>query len=150
MRRWFSISVAASLLWMAGCSADQDTDSADQIKPGTVRDLQGTWHMTFLEEGGNRGPVSGNVILTVTPDQMTLKGEVMSERGTDPLDLQGSYTLDRSKEPKAFTWTTQRGVLMGIYKIQGDALQICTAGERPTDFTTTGQPGRTLMIFSHK
>lgn len=81
---------------------------------------------------------------------VTFAGEYVTVSKYFGLDYNTKYTIDETKSPKQFDMTInelakkvlkfQDGTIKGIYKIDGDTLEMCLAGSpdapRPTEFIT--------------
>ena len=63
----------------------------------------------------------------------------------------GTFTLDPSRKPKGIDVTPEDGKpILGIYQIDGDTHKVCLAEpgrERPTEFTTQPESGRSLYVM---
>jgi uncharacterized protein (TIGR03067 family) len=118
-------------------------------KPKTDAELiQGTWRVVRGEVKGKAVPEL--LIQTLNP-HVTLSGNKITWNvgsGTPLPNLEGVFHLDASKTPKTMDIVVfdkvknQRMVVLGIYKLDGDALEICHAvepsqpAERPKEFKT--------------
>jgi uncharacterized protein (TIGR03067 family) len=121
-------------------------------KPKTDAELiQGTWRVVQGEVKGKAVPEL--LIQTLNP-HVTLSGNNITWNvgsGTPLPNLEGVFHLDASKTPKAMDIVVfdkvknQRIVVLGIYKLDGDALEICHAVEpsqpaqRPKEFKTDAE-----------
>jgi uncharacterized protein (TIGR03067 family) len=113
-------------------------EPAKEKKPGEK--LLGTWKATSIIYNGEEvlGDSVQNLKVTFTADKLSVSGE-----GAE-LDRYGkfSYALDPAKAQAIdlkFQIGEDKGArLPGIFKVEGDALQICViltiGGERPTEF----------------
>lgn len=98
--------------------------------------LVGTWKITYLEEDGEQAPqfIIDSVTFIFSKEKVVLDG------GDRKLDIQ--YKIDTTTDPKQmdFTITEEPAPILGIYKIDGDKLEMCfeaNAGRdigRPTKF----------------
>jgi RNA polymerase sigma factor (sigma-70 family) len=120
--------------------------------------IQGTWVMIAQETNGQEVAPDQGVKLVITADTMITvypKGDRReaedAKNGTD----RASYKIDSAREPKTIDFTPVDGIQKGktrsgIYRIDGDTLQICTdpsGGSRPTEFDTTPGSHHRLMIL---
>jgi uncharacterized protein (TIGR03067 family) len=71
--------------------------------------------------------------------------------------LEGTYTVDTSKDPKEFDLTNADGnVMVGIYKLEGDELTLCfrkldPAAGRPQKFEASDPgSGRMLVVLKRE
>ena len=117
-----------------------------QPVPGGVQDLQGTWPVLAIENGGEAVPAeeAAAAKLIIKKNHYELSGREGTSRGT--------FSVDQSRKP----WQMQiqpegsadEGVLIkGIYELNNGVLQVCygvPGGERPSDFSTTNSE-RTLI-----
>jgi uncharacterized protein (TIGR03067 family) len=65
-------------------------------------------------------------------------------------EINGTYRLDPSKQPKEITSVADGKTMAGIYQLDGDNLKICFAwfGEaRPRDFVTKAGSRTRLAIY---
>jgi uncharacterized protein (TIGR03067 family) len=118
-------------------------------KPKTDESLiQGTWRVV---RGYVKGKAVPDVLIQTLNPHVTLSGNKISWNvgpGTPLPNLEGVFHLDASKTPKTMDIVVfdkaknQRMVVLGIYKLEGDALEICHAvepsqpAERPKEFKT--------------
>jgi uncharacterized protein (TIGR03067 family) len=126
-------------------------DTPKEKKP--AEKLLGTWKATSILYNGEEvlGDSVQNLKVTFTADKLTVSGE-----GAE-LDRYGkfSYGLDPTK-PQAidlkFQIGTDKGASVpGIFKIDGEELQLCVAltigAERPTEFKSTESSNIALAKF---
>jgi RNA polymerase sigma factor (sigma-70 family) len=117
----------------------------DLIKEDLKR-LEGTWHMVACEEGG-KVLAPGN---TNPNDFFTFEGTTLffksGHRG-----LEGTFTIDPSKNPKWMDQAFKTNVFKGIYELKGDTLRVylgAPGGERPMQFKT--KAGEKLWLRTFK
>jgi uncharacterized protein (TIGR03067 family) len=123
--------------------------SEGPAKPKTDEALiQGTWKVVRGEVKGKAVP---DLLIQNLNPHVTLSGNKITWNvglGTPLPNLEGVFHLDASKTPKTIDVVVfdkvknQRMVVLGIYKLDGDALEICQAvepkqpAERPKEFKT--------------
>ena len=86
------------------------------------------------------------------------KGDEITVMLQGQLFMKAKFTLDPSKTPKTIDYSVTGGpyagkTQLGIYELDGDKVKFCfsTPGkERPTDFTTKANDGRTLSIWKRE
>jgi RNA polymerase sigma factor (sigma-70 family) len=105
-------------------------------KPKTDQEqLQGTWTAVEVWSGQQALPAAGI--------QFTFAGDRCTGRFGDML-LPTTYRLEPSRDPKEIDFSLDPGGNMpGIYRLQGDRLQLCMnmgGPERPTDLTKKPDP----------
>ncbi len=121
--------------------------------------IQGTWLNIAQETNGEEVSPAKDRKLVITAEMMSSEytgadqrlAEEDRKNGTD----KASYKIDPSREPKTIDITPVAGsrkgkVAAGIYRIDGDTLQICfdTDGpDRPTEFDTRPGDHNRLMVF---
>jgi uncharacterized protein (TIGR03067 family) len=134
----------AAILLLAAAPPD-DATKADRDK------FLGTWEIASLEAGGKKESEANlkDLRMVYTADGYTLK------MGRETV-VQGTYTLDPTKSPKAIDLKDAGGpdrgkAQLGIYQFEGDTLKICVekAGEkrRPAVFATRPNTGLQLMVL---
>ena len=112
--------------------------------------LQGEWVMVSGQRDGQAFPEN----LRATFKRVA-KGDETTVTMSDQIFLKAKFTLDPSKKPKAIDYSVTGGPYAGktqpgIYEFDGDQVKFCfsTPGkERPTDFTTKQNDGRTLSSW---
>jgi uncharacterized protein (TIGR03067 family) len=112
--------------------------------------LQGEWLMVSGERDGQPFPEefrrSFRRVAQGDETTVTMGAQVF---------LKASFVLNPSKQPKAIDYSVSGGVYagktqLGIYECDGDQVKFCfsTPGkERPSDFTTKQNDGRTLTSW---
>lgn len=125
--------------------------AADQPAPGAKDQerLQGTWRVVALENEGKPVPAEAikGATLTFTKDQYELKG------GRE--EFRGRFKLHATQEPRGIDSTfveadgKEKGVAVGIYKLEGDRLTICWRQgdkDRPREFGSKPESGLRLLV----
>jgi uncharacterized protein (TIGR03067 family) len=139
--------IVLSLLTVCCLIAAEPTPEA--VKKEMAR-FDGEWAM-----------VSGERDAMALPDDLVKSAKRVAKDGETTVTIGGTtfmkakYTVDPSKKPKTIDYTLTDGPnkgkkQLGIYEIDGETLKFCSAGpgaERPTDFTTKADSGRTLSIW---
>ncbi len=161
--------LAAAVLLLGGLAAS-GAFASDPIKPvNAEREREGGKKETDLDRmrddwvfesaeaiGGSNGIHQG------WKSVVTFAGEYVTVSKYLGLDYSTRYTIDESKSPKQFDMTVPElakkvlnfkdGSIKGIYKIDGDTLEMCLAGSpdapRPTEFATG--PGLNQFRFTLK
>jgi uncharacterized protein (TIGR03067 family) len=121
--------------------------------------IQGTWVMIAQETNGQEVPPDKDLKIVITADMMSTvytegyrqQAEDDRRNGMDKV----SYKIDPSREPKIIDFTPVVGVQKGkprtgIYRIDGDTLQICYDPDgrtRPTEFDTKQGDHYRLTVF---
>jgi uncharacterized protein (TIGR03067 family) len=128
--------------WERGTALNTRTDDRER--------LQGTWKAVAVEWDGEPRPPEtvrqADYTFVFAGDKAHLKRN--ARPGRPALDVEMSYYLDSTKDPKQIDYmlmTDQRNAWFGIYRFEGDFLRICgqldptDRVERPTGFVT--RPG---------
>jgi len=126
-----------------GARADDNTDVGKELKK-----FQGIWTFESVETGGKEIPAAGFKGMTVTfeGDKFTVK------KGNEVIQA-ATQKLDPSRSPKTLDVTVTEGlnkgaVMLGIYEISGDTLNVCFDPEgkkRPTEFKSASG-SQTLVV----
>jgi uncharacterized protein (TIGR03067 family) len=127
--------------------------AADAAPDAVKKELalfDGEWTMVSGERDGMHLPDD----LVKTAKRVAKDGETTVTIGGSTF-LKAKYTVDPSKKPKTIDYTLTDGPnkgkkQLGIYEIDGDLVKICFASpdaERPTEFTTKADSGRTLSVW---
>jgi uncharacterized protein (TIGR03067 family) len=128
------------------CAAQEGKD--DLVKQ-ELKKFQGTWTLVAIEQDGKKAPEEK---LKEAALKITMKGTSFVFKAGDKTAAEGSFTIDPSKKPKQLDaeGTNPGGKkekTLGIYRFEGDTLQICfvpEGKERPTEFKTAADSGRIL------
>lgn len=114
--------------------------------------LQGTWQVSFHEEKGVKSPADGTHTVTFTGNKIHQLHKV-----TNGADFQYSFKLDATKNPAEIDLTIIKAgnekdqgevgkTVLGIYRLDGDHLKLCTDPTvRPTTFDTQGKRRDTVL-----
>ena len=109
-----------------------------------VKNIQGTWQVTYSEDSGR-----------VAPDEM-LKGlQMIFDETTMTMDLRGrkndsTYQIDPSNDPKTIDMKNNGRTSLGIYDLQGGTLRICLSegsDKRPTAFDSQPNSANDVVII---
>jgi len=116
-----------ALLWLAACASPEPAPRLG----GDYARLEGTWVVTYNEAYGWPLPERNGALFVINGDRI--------KRSTDAGDQR--FSLDESATPKRIDfYDEQQAAILGIYRLDGDELVICTnggAGEvRPSRFRT--------------
>jgi uncharacterized protein (TIGR03067 family) len=112
--------------------------------------LQGAWRQVYCEADGVEDPPDDIGIESTT----TIEGYAFTVRAPDgAIVLEGKFSLDASRDPKAIDWIDSIGpdagkVLPASYAVDRERFTFVAGAEgapRPTSFAT--KPGETLRCF---
>lgn len=112
--------------------------------------LQGEWIMVSGQRDGQAFPEDLRASF-----KRVAKGDETTVTMGGQLFLSAKFVLDPSKKPKTIDYSVTGGpyagkTQLGIYECDGDQVKFCfsTPGkERPTDFTTKQNDGRTMSSW---
>jgi len=122
----------------AGVVAGGD-DKAD------LKKFAGTWSVELAKKGGKELPEDEvkKVRFTFTADKMTFS---MGDKSKD-----GSFKIDPTKKPAQIEVMIEDKSHPGIYKFEGDKLQMCVGDtERPTEFKSEDGSKTMLIILKRE
>jgi uncharacterized protein (TIGR03067 family) len=110
--------------------------------------LQGVWQVLAVYAFGKKGPAEAikGMTYTFTGDTLVI---APAEPGSNS---EFTITLDPAKKPKKIDLKIIKGpgkgeTMVGIYDLDGDALEICFADKvRPTDFVTKAKSGAGVAL----
>jgi uncharacterized protein (TIGR03067 family) len=116
-----------------------------------VKRFQGAWTIESSITGGKELPPEDLKTLIVT-----FEGDKHTVKAGDELIQVGTQKIDPSKSPKTIDVTMTEGpnkgnVMLGIYKFDGDTLEVCFDPQgktRPTEFKSA--PGSENFVNVHK
>lgn len=152
-RRFRNVALALLLLTAAGRKADlYGQPGCGPEKPvgngeppvaaqRELSELRGTWELTGLEQsvinGNPQPPRERKVIVAIRDGKLIIPGEAL---GVGRLEL--TLNLDPQQEPKVVDLVSPKlGTLLGIYRLDGDALTFyADVGKRPAAFPTEPDP----------
>jgi len=120
-----------------------------EAPPTLHQQILGDWVVVRLTIGeGKDAPIRDDArILRFGPKEI----EILIN-GVAQANETADYTLDTNKTPPSFDLSPRSGKGMkieGIVKVEGDTLTLCISpgGNRPTTFTTSGNPLQAIMYF---
>ena len=120
----------------------------DDAKDQTEK-LQGSWQMTKGVRGGQPVPVEKveKIKVEITNDKIIIRDDSGERLAT--------FKIDSTKKPAQFdiTLANQEVPSLGIYKLVGDILTICSAnsGEsRPTEFESKEGSKTALLVLERQ
>jgi uncharacterized protein (TIGR03067 family) len=130
-----------SALFCAGLLLAQDA-SVDEKNQQELEKLSGEWVVHYSEHNGAKVTSRG------LPITYAVKGSEYTMSLPMGKTRKVPFKIDASKEPKHFDKTESGAFQVGIYKLEGDTLTICstTDGERPTEFKTTDKAGSLRVL----
>lgn len=138
---WNGLIVVAAGLLLA---ADSKDDVKKELDP-----LQGNWVAVSLERDGKSLPEDQLKVLT-----RTVKGDQYAITRSGESVGKGTFKVDPTKMPKAIDITRDEakdGVILGIYKLEGDKYTICYSAPgskvRPKEFAAKDGSGNTLAVW---
>ena len=131
-RVWKSLVLFGAAVLLAGFSIGLASPKDDGLK-GDLAKLQGDWTAT------KESPV-GDVRFTlkIAGDRFDAKLTIVKEDRS--FSQTGTFALNEKTSPKEMDWTIEKsgaqppGKLKAIYRLDGDALIVCTGTERPKTF----------------
>jgi uncharacterized protein (TIGR03067 family) len=156
--------LAVSALICAGFLLGQDASIEEQNKADLDK-MQGDWVLHSSEFDGAQNLKPPHMVYRIKGSQLTYEGPQDAAAPRRPGE---SYeiTLDASKTPKHFNRTFKLtgpppragqvkvfgNTNLGIYKLDGDTLTICTGTSetRPPDFVTTTRGWRIIVLKRQK
>ena len=108
--------------------------------------------------------VSGSADGQSMPDEMrqqmkrVCRGDETTTTMAGQVYFKAKITIDHSKKPKTIDYEMTAGFIkgqkqLGIYEVDGDRFKSCFAkpgAERPTDFTSRPDDGRTLSVWKRE
>jgi uncharacterized protein (TIGR03067 family) len=124
-------------------------EGKDDLVKQELKKFQGTWTVAALEENGQKIPEDK---LKEAGLKVTIKGNSFVYKVGDKTVVEGTFTIDPSKNPKQLDSEGmnpggKKEKTIGIYRFEANTLVICFAPdgkERPTDFKAPADSGRIL------
>ncbi len=120
---------------------------------GTITELEGTWLAVEAR-------VNGEPALEVVGQKLSFTGNRFQIRKNGELLYGGCVDLDTSEEISTIEFDQNEtdslfGTRLGIYRWNGDALEICDnapdmAAHRPNDFSQRNDQGRVWVRFARQ
>jgi uncharacterized protein (TIGR03067 family) len=108
---------------------------------GDLKKFAGTWSVVSAQKAGKVAPENEfkDVRFTFRGDKMTFKKGDESKEAT--------FKIDATKKPRQIEVTIEGRTHPGIYKFEGDKLQLCVGhDERPTEFKSA-EGSKTMLII---
>jgi uncharacterized protein (TIGR03067 family) len=108
---------------------------------GDLKKFAGTWSVVSAVKGGKDAPEGelNDVRITFKGDKMTFK------KGDD--SKEGTIKIDATTKPRQIEVMIEGKSHPGIYKFEGDRLQLCVSqDERPTEFKSA-EGSKTMLII---
>jgi uncharacterized protein (TIGR03067 family) len=137
-----SLTLAATIAASPGDQAKDD-----------LKQLQGDWTITSMEEGATKVPddILKGMAIQIKDDGFTVKEK-------DRVSVEFRFKLDPSKTPRAVDFTYLTGLdkgrtVLGIYRLAGDTVTFCVSEpgkERPKDFTRAADTMQNLVVVKRK
>jgi uncharacterized protein (TIGR03067 family) len=127
----------------------EDTEAVKKDKA----QLQGAWAMVSGERDGQAFSTD-----FIKDSKRVAKADETTVTIQGQLFMKARFTLDPSKSPKTIDYSITGGAYagnsqLGIYELDGDKVRFCFSipgKERPTDFATKPNDGRTLSIWKRE
>jgi uncharacterized protein (TIGR03067 family) len=121
--------------------------------PTDVEKMQGDWAAASMVSDGTRLPDDDAQALF-----RTIKGDKYTVFRFDRAIGKGTFKVDATKTPRAIDALPDSAggkgkPLLGIYRIEGDKLELCFAApgkERPTAFESREGSGHTLSVWTRE
>jgi uncharacterized protein (TIGR03067 family) len=109
-----------------------------------IPNIQGTWRVTYSEDGGRIAPQEMLKELRFVIDEQDLITEIGGRKSVS------TYKLDPSTNPKSLDLTENGRTKQGIYDLVGDTLRICIAesgDQRPTAFDSQPNSANDIVLI---
>ncbi|PAY16788.1 hypothetical protein CKO51_24925 [Rhodopirellula sp. SM50] len=113
-------------------------------KENDIPNIQGTWQVTYSEDGGRIAPQEMLKEIRFVIDEQNLTTEIGGRKSVS------TYKLDPSTNPKSIDLTENGRTKQAIYDLVGDTLRICIAesGEqRPTAFDSQPNSANDIVLI---
>ncbi len=142
--------------WLIGLIALAVTTAWAEDNAAVKKDkaqLQGEWTMVSGERDGQAFSAD-----FMKDSKRVAKEDEVTVTIQGQLFMKAKFTIDPSKNPKTIDYAVSGGryagsTQLGIYELDGDKVKYCFSSpdkERPTDFTTKPDDGRTLSVWQRK
>jgi uncharacterized protein (TIGR03067 family) len=150
--RYLATSIASFLFASVGLLSAAD-DTKDEAIRKDLKNLTGNWTVTTREADGEKSPADAlkGVMVKVAADgtaTITKDGKVIRKLKWVNMDpTQKMKTVD----VEVVEGDDKGKTLLAIYRCAGDQFTVCVANsgkDRPTEFTTAADSGRSLMTYS--
>jgi uncharacterized protein (TIGR03067 family) len=143
--RWQSLVLVALGSLMAADQPAVGGEKETAVKED-MKQLQGNWIVVSIQVNGKDLPQGkiGDPNASIKDDEYRIH------------DFRLRLTIDPTKKPKTIDMDGKDGngkplSMIGIYRLEGDTLQICLAKpgtkERPTMMETEGDTGQSLIVY---
>ena len=116
----------------------------EPAKENDIPNIQGTWQVTYSEDGGRIAPQEMLKELRFVIGEQNLTTEIGGQKSIS------TYKLDPSTNPKSIDLTENGRMKQAIYDLVGDTLRICIAesGEqRPTAFDSQPNSANDIVLI---
>lgn len=116
----------------------------EPAKENDTPNIQGTWQVTYSEDGGRIAPQEMLKEIRFVIDERNLTTEIGGRKSVS------TYKLDPSTNPKSIDLTENGRTKQAIYDLVGDTLRICIAesGEqRPTAFDSQPNSANDIILI---
>ena len=131
-------------LWVSSGSANDNNQGPPNSRASDLDNIQGTWQVTYSEDGGRIAPQELLANLRFIIDGQTLTTEMAGRKSVS------TYELDPTSSPKSIDLTENGRTKQGIYDLVGDTLRICfpeTGKQRPTAFDSQPDSANDVIIM---
>jgi uncharacterized protein (TIGR03067 family) len=141
MKMSLLLVACALFLFAETLCANESNDKDDQ---GDMAKIQGVWIVVSGEKGGRKAPEDG-----LKGGKLTFAGSKFIW-GLGAKETEATFTLNATKTTNEIDLKAEDGMnLLGIYRLDGDDLNICVSaeGNRPTEFATREGEKSALLIL---
>jgi len=146
------VATKAQFLIIASISVSLAADNPqDPASKKDLNELQGTWKLVSAMKDGEALPEDKvkNTSIVIKDDTF-----VFPESAEYATSKEGTIKLDATKKPKQMDATsTEKKVMLGIYKLDGDRYKVCfapTGKPRPSEFASKPGSGNLLQVWKRK